>query len=127
MLAIGPTIGAGIFVLFGRAWIGFALGLMAHAVRQVAFIYLLHDHRRDVWTVAVLLWLTSIAALVFAVRHYAAKKKFQLHANEIPQAANSVVGGMRDYLPAAGRVVGAELRFPMVLGRRHWTDSLVSC
>jgi len=73
-LGIGPTIGAGLLLPFGRAWVGFALGLMVHAVRQFAFIWYFKERRLDSWSVAVILSCASISLLAFASRHYAARK-----------------------------------------------------
>ena len=74
LVSIGPLIGAGLFLPFGLAWVGVALGLLGLAVRQVAFIYLLHDRQRGAWIMAVLLWVAAAAAILFAWHRYTAKK-----------------------------------------------------
>lgn len=74
LVSIGPTIGAGLLLPFGLAWVGVALGLLGLAVRQVAFIYLLNDRQLGAWLVAVMLWIATVIAILFAWQHYAARK-----------------------------------------------------
>src|SRR3954469_20380384 len=79
LLSIGPLIGTGLLLPIGRAWIGFALGLLAMALRQSILIHLSFGHQTGACVVAVVLWLSSALSLLFAWWHYAAK-------NSLPSA-----------------------------------------
>ena len=74
LVSIGPLIGAGLLLPFGLAWVGVAIGLLGLAVRQVAFIYLVHDRQKGAWILAVLLWVAAAGAILFAWHRYAARK-----------------------------------------------------
>jgi hypothetical protein len=79
LLSIGPLVGAGMLLPFGRVWVGFALGLVAMALRQSILIHLSFGRETGASIVAAVLWLSSAFALLFAWRHYTAK-------NNLPSA-----------------------------------------